>query len=128
MSVHYETDCGQYVKFIDGRPVSAPMDTVAIAVGGDGEGGLILHRHGDPASVHKWVSDTKAKFAAVGDLGETMAAELRVVEGQFDLQDLNRAIERNPNAIRRLAGDPNIIDVDARVVQDATPARRRPAP
>lgn len=127
-TIHYETNCEQYVMHRDGKPILRPLDEVALAVGEDGEGGLILHKHGIPENVSKWVTDTKAAFAAVGDLGESMAAELRVVQGKFDLHDLNEAVGGNQNALRRLAGDRNTIDVDAKVVEDATPTRRRFGP
>ena len=39
MAIHYETNCGQFVMYRDGKPVMRPLDEVALAVGSDGDGG-----------------------------------------------------------------------------------------
>ncbi|TAL65780.1 MAG: hypothetical protein EPN79_11410 [Burkholderiaceae bacterium] len=118
-TISYETNCGQYVMHRDGRPVLRPLDEVGLAVGGDGEGGLILYKHGDPELVNKWLVNAKEKFSSMGALGETMAADLRFVQGKFDLRDLNEAVGGNANALSRLAGDLNTIDVEAVVIERA---------
>jgi hypothetical protein len=90
----YETNCGQYVLHVDGRPSSAPVDQISIAI--DVGAGARL-KIGDPTSVQKWVDKYRAKLKASG-FGE-MAEELKVITGRFTLEDLNRCLSTSGYAI-----------------------------
>ena len=111
MAIHYETNCGQFVMYRDGKPVMRPLDEVALAVGSDGDGGLLLHKHGEPTSVRAWVAKMKLG-------GGELASDLIVHQGAFDLHELNQAIGGNTAALCRLVGDSNVIDLEVRVVDE----------
>ena len=95
MSYSYSLNCGQYVLMDDDRPVGRVLDEVSIAFDlVDG----VLHKHGAPSMVEKWLDETKAKLLASG-LAE-MAGNLSVMTGRFALADLNRCLTTSGYALQ----------------------------
>lgn len=88
MGYFYILNCGQYVGTHDGRPVTEPMDEVAIALNSE-EGFLV--KHGDPRRVQAYVADTKARLRAAGCA--EMSDALVCITGRLPLDVLNRCIE-----------------------------------
>lgn len=89
-SNEYQFNCGQYVYFRDGEPVTRPADTIALFI--DTEDGT-LHKHGDPAAVRRHHQVTSEKFRS-SDSSEVRewANKLIVVEGRFPLEEINRVL------------------------------------
>lgn len=83
----YETNCGQYVLHVDGRPTTAPVDEISIAI--DVVEGARL-RIGDPVSVQKWADKHRAKWTEAGF--PEKADDVKVITGRFTLEDLNRCL------------------------------------
>lgn len=111
--VTYALNCGQYVKHRDGQPIQRPLDEVAMAVSVDEETSLVtLHKHGDPEAVAAWFQRTKAKLVATGAMGLRMAEEMKLIQGRFDLAQLNAAINGSATALHNLVFPPLVIDVD----------------
>lgn len=81
----YRLNCGQYVYHINGEPVTAVQDTIAVAIN---EGHLI--KHGSPEKVRAW------HLQAVSDANEGGYADLVnsivVVEGRFSLEEINKLL------------------------------------
>lgn len=96
-SAVYQLNCAQYVLYRDGKPVTAPCDEIALAIG-KAEG--ILHKHGKPESVRTWVAQSRAKLLESAAslpmerraLVIEMANDLTVLQGRFTLDDLNRCL------------------------------------
>jgi hypothetical protein len=109
----YELNCSQYVLCRDGRPILRPLDEVALAVSCDDETGLItLHKHGEPVRIAEWFKTTQAKLSAAGPMGMLMAGEMALVQGRFDIEQLNAAINRSQTALRAQVHPPTVIDVE----------------
>lgn len=94
---NYRMICGQYTLHRGDTPVQAPMDEVALAI--DIDSGT-LHKHGKPESVRKWVFHTKQKLGE-GIFGlppeeravrHEMISALVVLQGRFELEDLNKCL------------------------------------
>ena len=60
-----------------------------------------LHRHGSPAIVRQWLEATQAAYKAQGGFAVAMADSLHMLQGRFDLGDLNEAL-RDPSQVERL--------------------------
>lgn len=86
----YQFNCGQYVYFRDGEPVTKPADTIALFI--DKADGT-LHKHGDPVAVRKHHQTTCGAYRA-SDSPEVnaLADDLIVVEGRFPLEEINRCL------------------------------------
>lgn len=109
----YALNCSQYVLCRDGQPILRPLDEVALAVSCDSETGLVtLHKHGDPERITEWFKTTRAKLSTAGAMGMLMADEMCLVQGRFDIQQLNAAISGVPSALRNLVHPPQVIDVE----------------
>jgi hypothetical protein len=88
--VHYELNCGQYVLFSRGVPVSRLLDDVAICL--DKANGT-RHKHGDPETVRAWCLKSQAAFRSMGQ--DDMADDLVVIQGRFTLEDLNTMVDNS---------------------------------
>jgi hypothetical protein len=109
----YELNCSQYVLCRDGRPILRPLDEVALAVSCDDETGLItLHKHGEPDRIAEWFKTMRAKLSTAGLMGVRMADEMLLVQGRFDIEQLNAAINRNQAVLRALVHPQTVIDVE----------------
>jgi hypothetical protein len=124
---HYETNCGQYVLHENGKPVGPLLDEVAIAYALDKEDGLhTLHKHGSPEHVNRWANTTSSKLRETGDpFSMQMADEIQVVQGKFDVEDLN-AVLGNGHALKNLLAKLNPIQVDGVEVLEAEATRTKP--
>lgn len=90
MSYFYAMNCGQYVLHDpQGNPVGPVMDSVALAL--DKVEG-VLFKHGSFEMVQRWLSQTQTKLRAQGEFGAEMAANLVIIEGRFELEELNRCL------------------------------------
>lgn len=87
MATTYELNCAQYVMLRDGRPVTAPMDEIAICF--DRECGT-LHKHGVPESVRKWHTASTEKLRSGG--ADDLADLLVVIQGRFTLEDIDKVL------------------------------------
>ncbi|KWA84063.1 hypothetical protein WL29_22110 [Burkholderia ubonensis] len=118
MSVHYELNCGQYVLFVNGRPVSSILDEVAICL--DKASGT-RHKHGDPDMVNAWCKKTQDAFRSNG-LDE-MANDLVVIQGRFTLEDLNKVVDNTTYAAtlyqKVIDGTAETLDLMGNVVRPA---------
>lgn len=122
---YYELNCGQPVLFVNGVPSSPPLDSVAIAYEVCDDGMIIRHKHGDTASVKKWIEASKFKLNQSGAaIGKEMADGLLIAEisafppGSFPLDDLNESINGNQSALRRLVNGDRVLDIEAKFVGD----------
>ena len=86
-SSEYALNCGQYVLMVDGKPTTAPADTIAFGFGSDD---ATLYRHGSPERVRAWHLETSKKLREAGL--EDWANQLVVVEGRFPLDEVNRML------------------------------------
>lgn len=118
MSVHYELNCGQYVMFTDGKPVSRVLDEVAICL--DKASGT-RHKHGDPDAVSAWCQKTQAAFRK-GGFNE-MADDLVVIQGRFTLADLNKMVDNTSYAAtlyqKVMTGTAEMLDPLGNVIRPA---------
>ncbi len=87
MSYEYRFNCGQYVLHRDGNPITAPSDTVAIALSVDME---TLLKHGTPSAVSVWLTLTKDRLIEKGQ--QETADNIVMIEGRFPLDELNRCL------------------------------------
>ncbi len=88
MSYQYQMNCGQYVLHHDGKPITAPSDTVAMALDVNME---IMLKHGSPYAVSAWVRLTKDRMIKGGH--QDMADTIVMIEGRFPLDQLNRCLD-----------------------------------
>lgn len=118
MSVHYELNCGQYVLFVNGKPVSRVLDEVAICL--DKSNGT-RHKHGDPELVNAWCTKTQAAFRSNGF--DEMANDLVVIQGRFTLEDLNKVVDNTSYAaslyVKVIEGTAETLDLMGKVVRPA---------
>lgn len=95
MSYEYRFNCGQYVLHRDGNPITAPSDTVAIALSLNME---VMLKHGSPSAVSIWVTLTKDRLIQGGQ--QEMADDIIMIEGRFPLDKLNRCLTTTGYAIK----------------------------
>ena len=122
LSIHFELNCGQYVMFRNGAPVSRVLDEVAICI--DREDGT-RHKLGDPEVVRAW---HKQNQTVLRDAGlEGMADALVVIQGRFTLEDLNKVIENTTYAAtlyqKVMDGTAETLDIHGNVVRPAIAER-----
>ncbi|MDN8078888.1 hypothetical protein QZN30_05945 [Burkholderia multivorans] len=121
-SIHFELNCGQYVMFRNGAPVSRVLDEVAICF--DKEDGT-RHKIGDPEVVRAW---QKTNQDALRNAGlEGMADALVVIQGRFTLEDLNKVIDNSTYAPalyqKVMDGTAETLDIHGNVVRPAIAGR-----
>jgi uncharacterized protein (UPF0147 family) len=117
---HYETNCGQYVLHENQQPIGPLLDEVAIAYEVDPVDGLFtLHKHGSPENVNRWAENSRAKLRQSKDpLMQEMADAIQVVQGRFDLNDLNGVLE-NSARLKNLLAKMNPLQVDGVEIIDS---------
>ena len=118
LSVHFELNCGQYVMFRNGAPVSRVLDEIAICF--DKEDGT-RHKVGDPEVVRKWQKQNQEVLRTAGLEG--MADALVVTQGRFTLEDLNKVIENTTYAAtlykKVMDGTAETLDIHGNIVRPA---------
>jgi len=118
LSIHFELNCGQYVMFRNGAPVSRVLDEIAICF--DKEDGT-RHKVGDPEVVRKWQKQNQEVLRNAGLEG--MADALVVIQGRFTLEDLNKVIENTTYAAtlykKVMDGTAETLDIHGKVVRPA---------
>jgi hypothetical protein len=116
LSIHFELNCGQYVMFRNGAPVSRLLDEVAICF--DKEDGT-RHKLGDPEVVRKWQKQNQEVLRNAGLEG--MADALVVIQGRFTLEDINKVIENTTYAAtlykKVMDGTAETLDIHGNVVR-----------
>ena len=124
-SKRYALIDGRYVLHEQGHPAGPALDEVAVAFVVDQREFILLHRHGVPAAIDEWVHSTRAKLCRAGERGSQVAARLEVVQGRFDLADLNGSLDGSQSALRRLicSGAPRDIPMSAANEVPAGPAQ-----
>lgn len=80
----YRVDAGQYVLHLNGQPVRAPLDSVALVI--DKESGTLL-RHGEPTAVCAWHAAMLRKLHASGP--NAMTGSTVAVQGRFPVDEIN---------------------------------------
>ncbi|WP_434716152.1 hypothetical protein [Paraburkholderia sp. A3RO-2L] len=121
-SIHFELNCGQYVMFRNGAPVSRVLDEIAICF--DREDGT-RHKLGDPEVVRAWQQKNQEVLRNAGHEG--MADALVVIQGRFTLEDLNKVIDNSTYAAtlykKVIDGTAETLDLHGNVVRPAVAAR-----
>jgi len=86
---HYEIQYGNYYLIGSNNEILNICDTIDIAFTLS-ENCIVLHKHGYPEQVNKWAANIRATFTNTGY--PDMAAEIVVVEGKIDVEDLEKII------------------------------------
>ncbi len=102
-SFYYETNCGRYMLCENGKHIDLLIDEVAIAYSLNCEDGLYtLQKHGSPERVNLWTQAARSELLETGNpFYMQIADEIKVIQGKFDLQDLNSVLD-NSNLLKNL--------------------------
>jgi hypothetical protein len=131
---NYLIEHGNYLFYRYGEPRAKGYPTVAIAYSAgcpipttpEDIDNLVLHKHGAPELVHNWVQDTRRKLAGRGgDVGRQMASEIYMIEGRFDIDHLNAAIQGNKRGLLAIIENANTLTADGLSIELDTSANRQ---
>lgn len=135
---HYVIEDGRYrfTRYGETSATNPGHTTVAIAYSArcaiptakDDIDDLVLHKHGTPENVHNWVRDTRRKLSSQGgEVGRRMASELFMIEGPFDIQLLNGAIQGKKGALLSIIEQANTLTADGLAIDHETLTNHREA-